>query len=236
MSASASTLSEYGDPSPEQVAEVRRLDLPEPVRLPAAKRALDVVASGITLILTLPISALIVVAEVLESLFVPSHRGPILYFERRVSAGRPFRLPKFRILKVSAIKKIEEGARPKRVENQPENLTNVGKMLKKTGLDELPQMFSILVGDMSFIGPRPKPVAEYDEEIAHGIRRREVITAGLSGPAQLMKGSARTPLDELIADLRYIDHLRSAGGWDVLRTDLRHLGRTVRLMLKMTGE
>ena len=77
---------------------------------------------------------------------------------------------------------------------------------------------------------------EVRKEIAEGITRRQVVRAGLSGPAQLLKGTTRTKEDDLLADLRYIERLRTGSVWAILVFDLRLLGRTACLMLKMTGE
>lgn len=221
----------------EQFSEVERLDRPEPVRLPRQKRTFDVMFAVLALLITLPVSLLILLAELLDALLVPADRGWPIYRETRVSQGRPFHLRKFRILCAPAIRAIrEDGVVPKVAENTPGNLTAVGVFLKKTGFDELPQFWSILIGDMSLIGPRPKPTAEYRVEIDVGIHRRAVIRAGLSGPAQLLKGTHRTAGDDLFADLRYIDSVRTASGWRVLGNDLRLAWRTVLLMLKTTGE
>ena len=221
----------------ERLAEVLRLDRAEAVRIPGQKRAFDVGLAAAALLLLSPVFLLVLLAELLDALLAPADRGRPLYLETRVSRGRPFQLRKFRIMRAPAIRAIrEEGMVPKVAENTPGNLTAVGVFLKKTGLDELPQFWSILVGEMSFVGPRPKPVAEYRVEIDAGIRRRAVIGAGLTGPAQLLKGTQRTVGDELLADLRYIERVRTAGGWRVLAGDLRLTGRTVLLMLKTTGE
>lgn len=221
----------------EGLAEVARLDRAELVGLPWQKRAFDVTLAAGVLTVTLPLVAVILAAELADALAVPADRGWPIYRETRVSRGRPFHLRKFRILRAAAIRAIrEQGVVPKVAENTPGNVTAVGAFLKKTGLDELPQFLSIVAGEMSFVGPRPKPVAEYRVEIDAGIHRRAVICAGLTGPAQLLKGTQRTAGDELLADLHYIDGVRNAGGWRVLARDVGLTWRTALLMLKATGE
>jgi len=221
----------------EQFAEVERLDRPDPVHLPWQKRAFDVVFALLCLLITSPLSFLILIAELLDASIVPKDRGWPIYIEQRISQGQPFSLRKFRILRMPAIRAIrEDGMVPKVVENMSGNVTVVGRFLKKTGLDELPQFVCILIGEMSWIGPRPKPDAEYRVEFDVGLYRRTVIRAGLTGPAQLLKGTRRTSGDELLADLRYIEMVRTASGWQVLAHDMRLTWHTVRLMLKMTGE
>ncbi|MBW2559316.1 MAG: sugar transferase [Deltaproteobacteria bacterium] len=216
--------------------EIERLNSREPVALPWTKVMLDKVFASVALVLTLPLSIIIVLAIVVMGLVFRRDAGSVMHYEIRVSAGEQFRLPKFRIFTREAVAEIERGMIPKQVENVPGNLTAVGRVLKKTGLDELPQFWTVLKGDMSLIGPRPKPVAEYEPEIEQGIWRREVIRAGLSGSAQLLKGTERTAEDDLLADLRYIERVRCEGAWSVLALDMGFLWDTVRLMFKMTGE
>ncbi len=207
------------------------------VRLPWQKVALDKVVSAIALTLASPLALAIVLAEVANAVLIPADRGWPLYSEVRISAGRPIRLWKFRILRRSAIERVRlGGAVPKLAESEPGNLTRVGRSLKRTGLDELPQLWSVLVGGMTLFGPRPKPVAEYRQGLESGHTHRTVMRAGLSGPAQLLKGTERGPDDEVAADLAYIEMLREATGWRVLAHDLRMLADTARLMLRMTGE
>lgn len=224
-------------PHPVDAEEVRRLDSDEPVRLPWQKVAFDKAFALLSLLFTSPLWLAVAVAGVLYGRRSAEDRGPLLYRETRVSAGRPFSLLKFRILRMRAIREeIDRGVMPKQVENDPANVTRVGEVLKRTGLDEVPQFVNVLVGEMSVVGPRPKPVPEYEAEAESGIHRREVIRAGLTGPAQLLKGTSRTFADELLSDLRYIDLVRRSSGWRVVVADLAIIGRTARLMLKMTGE
>lgn len=215
---------------------VNSLEETKYVKLPMAKIIFDKVLAVLLLVLFSPLSLLICLAIKLEGFLVLENRGPIIHQEQRVSQGRVFSLYKFRILKLSAVEEIQRGKRPKDVENRRENLTNVGRMLKKIGLDEIPQYWNILKGDMSFVGPRPKPVAEYQKEIAKGIYRRKVIRAGLSGPAQVMKGTNRTHEDELKADLEYIHQCRTLSAWKILLIDLGVLAKTIKVLFKRVGE
>ena len=159
---------------------------------PPAKVAFDRMLSGIFLVVTLPVSLVIAAAIAIESAVCPSNRGGVFHSELRVSAGRPFRLYKFRILTPAGEQEIKAGAMPKHVENTPGNLTVVGAVVKKIGLDELPQFLNVMTGRMSLVGPRPKPPAEYKEEIECGHEFRAQLQAGLTGPAQVLKGTVRT--------------------------------------------
>lgn len=206
------------------------------LKLPSTKLVLDKVLASFLLVLTFPLTLLIAVAIKLDSIIIPQNKGSIFYQEERVSQGKPFPLIKFRILKNSAIRKINKGEMPKKIENQPQNLTSVGKILKKFGLDEIPQFWNILKGEMSFVGPRPKPLAEYQEEIAKGIYRRKVIRAGLTGPAQIMKGTVRTFEEELKSDLDYIHKCQILSPWKILLLDLSILRKSIPVLLKGTGE
>jgi lipopolysaccharide/colanic/teichoic acid biosynthesis glycosyltransferase len=153
-----------------------------------------------------------------------------------VSAGRPFTLYKFRILTPAAEKAIKTGAMPKHVENTPGNLTVVGAVLKKIGLDELPQFLNVITGKMSLVGPRPKPPAEYKAEIECGNAFRAQVQAGLTGPAQVLKGTVRTGDDSVRADQEYAELLRKGSQRQILAYDAKTLLKTVRVLFRATGE
>jgi lipopolysaccharide/colanic/teichoic acid biosynthesis glycosyltransferase len=203
---------------------------------PPAKVAFDRLLSGIFLVITLPVSLAIAAAIAIENAVCPSHRGGVFHSELRVSAGRPFRLYKFRILTPAGEQEIKAGGMPKHVENTPGNLTAVGAVLKQIGLDELPQFFNVIAGRMSLVGPRPKPPAEYKEEIELGHEFRAQVQAGLTGPAQVLKGTVRTGDDSLRADLAYADLLRKGSQLQILAYDAKTLLKTVRVLLRATGE
>ena len=147
------------------------------------KRAFDIVLSfGAIVILFVPM-ALIAIAVKLTS------RGPIFFVQQRIGRGeKPFKILKFRTMRTDAPK--DEPTR--NLTDVEKWTTPVGKFLRKTGFDELPQIFNILVGQMSFVGPRPV-VAKHDELIR--LRRENganSIRPGLTGWAQI-NGRDRIP-------------------------------------------
>ncbi len=172
-------------------------------------RAIDVVVAGVGLALASPILGLAALATKLES------GGPILYRQTRVGRnGEDFEVLKLRSMVVGA-EKLGAGYA---VDRGDTRITRVGRILRRTSIDELPQLWNILRGDMSVIGPRPTlryQVEQYDERQW----RRLEIRPGLTGWAQV-QGRASLPWAERIdLDVWYVDH-RSP------RVDLEILLRT----------
>ena len=206
------------------------------VALPATKIALDKFVSLLAILIASPIWLTISVALLLESAISPGARGGLFHHEVRVSAGHPFTLYKFRILTRRGEQAIKNGEVPKQVENDPENLTRVGWILKKVGFDEMPQLLSILTGKMSLVGPRPKPTREYHEELERGNVFRAQLRAGLTGPTQAMKGTSRTANEKLEAEFDYLDLIRNGSRRQIMAADLRTLLKTIRVVLGAYGE
>jgi lipopolysaccharide/colanic/teichoic acid biosynthesis glycosyltransferase len=172
-------------------------------------RALDVVVAGAGLIVTSPLLAAAAIATRLES------DGPILYRQTRVGKdGRDFEILKLRTMVVGA-EKLGAGHA---VDRGDPRITRVGRFLRRTSIDELPQLWNILRGDMSVIGPRPTlryQVEQYDDHQ----RRRLDIRPGLTGWAQV-QGRASLPwADRIVLDVWYVEN-RSP------RVDLEILLRT----------
>lgn len=155
--------------------------------------------------------------------------GRILYREPRVSRGRVFQLLKFRTLR----RDVAAGGHARLLEADPANLTWAGRrILKPWYLDELPQLVNVLRGDISFVGPRPWPPELVERQVAEGRDYRLRIMAGLTGAAQVTKGS-----DQLYADLDqdYVDVCRMLSGWALLRYDLRILRQTIGVIARGEG-
>jgi len=172
-------------------------------------RALDVAVAGTGLVLTSPLLVASALAIKLDD------RGPILYRQARVGRdGRDFELLKLRTMIVGA----ERQGAGYAVAVGDSRITRIGRFLRRTSLDELPQLWNVVRGEMSLIGPRPTlryQVEQYDERQ----RRRLEVRPGITGWAQI-HGRATLPWEERIElDLWYVDH-RS---W---KTDLLILLRT----------
>jgi exopolysaccharide biosynthesis polyprenyl glycosylphosphotransferase len=191
------------------------------------KRAMDVAGAALALLAFAPVMAAIAVAIRLDS------PGPVFFRQRRVGRrGRHFGLLKFRTM-VDGAEQMKDGLRGR---NETEGLfkiaadpriTRVGRFLRKTSLDELPQLINVLRGEMSLVGPRPLVVDE-DVRLQGWHRRRLDLTPGMTGPWQVL-GSGRVPLYEMAA----IDYLYVAG-WSFW-TDVKLLLRTVSYMMARGG-
>ncbi|MCI8326336.1 MAG: sugar transferase [Lachnospiraceae bacterium] len=160
------------------------------------KRALDIVLSIIATVISLPF------VLVLALLIKMEDKGPVFYSQERLTEGnRKFMILKFRSMRVNSEK---EGARL--AAKGDNRITKVGKFIRATHLDELPQIYNILKGDMSFVGPRPEReeiAKEYQKEIPEfGFRLK--VKAGLTGYAQVYGKYNTTPYDKLKLDLIYI--------------------------------
>jgi sugar transferase (PEP-CTERM system associated) len=189
----------------------------------AIKRLLDIVASAALLLLTLPTLAVIAIAIVFEDF------GPVFYRQERVSrGGRTFKIIKFRTMRVDAEKMGAQWAS----ENDP-RVTRVGRILRRTRIDEVPQLINVLLGEMSMVGPRPeRPV--FVEQLSEQIRLyhlRHSVKAGVTGWAQInypYGASVEDSMRKLEYDLFYLKH------FSVLR-DLSIMLQTFRVLVFAQG-
>src|SRR5437764_8368509 len=188
----------------------------------AAKRLLDVFCATLLLLVLTPILIVVVAAMAVDMLLVPRDRGGFLYREPRISLGRTFGLLKFRTLRNDVLADLRRvGSHARLYEAEQNNLTWTGRrLLKPWYLDELPQLLNVLRGDISLVGPRPWPPHMVERQRAEGLTYRDELTAGLTGPAQVSKGSGRRFAD---LDLVYVERVRMLSSWGVLRYDLEIL-------------
>ena len=158
------------------------------------KRLFDIVLSLSAIVLLLPVFVVISIAIKL------SGKGPAIFRQERAGKnGKPFIFYKFRTMRVD----VEPfGSSPKTGDDP--RLTRVGKLLREYSLDELPQLFNILKGDMSFIGPRPlyvSQMAEWDERQ----KKRLLVKPGLTGLAQISGRGQLTREEKLELDVKYVE-------------------------------
>lgn len=180
------------------------------------KRALDIVVSLVVLVLVLPVLLAAAVAVKVSS------PGPILFRQVRVGrGGRHFRMLKFRTFPVDHVDRVQSVS----LEECP---LPIGRFLRRTSIDELPQLFNVLFGHMSLVGPRPER-PQFAEPLVEDLpeyRERHRAPAGMTGLAQVMGLTGPTSIEERIAaDNAYID------GWTIWR-DLHILLRTVPAVLR----
>jgi lipopolysaccharide/colanic/teichoic acid biosynthesis glycosyltransferase len=176
-----------------------------------AKRILDVVLASVAIVVLSPVM-LVTATAVLAGM-----GRPILFRQTRPGLGaHPFVLLKFRTMRPQT-----GGA------GDAERLTGVGRFLRRTSLDELPQLFNVLAGDMSLVGPRPL-LMEYVDRFTPEQARRFEVRPGVTGLAQVRGRNRQTWPERLALDVWYVDH-RSMG------LDLRILGITMWRVLTMHG-
>ncbi|HEV3322991.1 MAG TPA: sugar transferase [Solirubrobacteraceae bacterium] len=184
------------------------------------KRALDLLGATLGLLALAPLIAVVAAAIKLEG------GGAVFYRQLRVGhRGKRFEMLKFRTM-VPGADAMKEALRAHneacgglfKIAEDP-RVTRVGRWLRRSALDELPQLLNILKGEMSLVGPRPL-VVEEDERIAGRHRRRLELMPGMTGPWQIL-GPTRASLNQMVAiDYRYVEH------WSLWK-DLKILLRTV---------
>jgi exopolysaccharide biosynthesis polyprenyl glycosylphosphotransferase len=192
------------------------------------KRALDVIGAGIGLLLLAPVFALL--ALVIRA----DDRGPVFFRQTRVGrGGREFSILKFRTMcvdaeaRMAALAQSNEGAGPLFKMKDDPRVTRVGSFLRRTSLDELPQLWNVLTGSMSLVGPRPalpREVALY-EDFAD---RRLLVTPGITGLWQVSGRSDLDWADGVRLDLHYVEN------WSFVH-DVVILARTIPSVLRSRG-
>ncbi len=179
------------------------------------KRAVDVAIAASALVLLSPVLAATAIAVRVRL------GSPVLYRQRRSGRnGAPIDVVKFRSMTDA---RGPDGA----LLSDAERLTSFGARLRSTSLDELPQLWTVLRGDMSIVGPRPLP-STYDDRYSPEQRRRLEATPGITGWAQVQGRNSIDWSTKLAHDVWYVDHAS-------LRVDLAVIGRTLRAVIARDG-
>lgn len=162
------------------------------------KRLIDIFISSVGIIICFPLVLFFCILIKLES------GGPAFYFQTRVGYKGKY----FKIIKLRSMRTDAEANGAKWADKDDPRITEIGKFIRKTRIDELPQFINVIKGDMSIIGPRPElPVftATFNEEIP-GFVSRLSVKPGITGWAQVNGGYDITPAEKLEYDLYYINH------------------------------
>jgi exopolysaccharide biosynthesis polyprenyl glycosylphosphotransferase len=192
------------------------------------KRAFDLIGAGAAIVFAAPLLALFAIAIKLDS------TGPVLFRQTRVGRdGTPFKMLKFRSM-IEGADALKESLRAHneadglfKIDDDP-RMTRVGRLLRRSGIDELPQLFNVLAGDMSLVGPRPLVIDE-DDRVTGFDRHRLHLTPGITGRWQTL-GAARVPLAEMVK----IDYLYIAN-WS-LWADFKIIVETIGYLARGRGQ
>jgi lipopolysaccharide/colanic/teichoic acid biosynthesis glycosyltransferase len=193
------------------------------------KRVFDVCFAGAGLLALSPVMLAIAVAIKLDS------PGPVLYSQQRTAEfGDTFTVHKFRSMVTDA--EAESGAKLSEEDHggRDPRVTRVGRILRTTHLDEIPQLWSILVGDMSVVGPRPER-PELDTDMQQGAdawRRRWFVRPGLTGLAQIRGATGHDPQQKLRYDVEYI---RRQSFWFDLKIVIRQIWQVLGDAIETVG-
>lgn len=190
-----------------------------------AKHVFDVVCATMSLVLLFPVIILI------SLLIRVTSKGPVFFLQlRRGYQGEPFWLLKFRTMTIDAedrfipIELLDEATRgvPVKIPHDV-RVTPIGRWLRRTGLDDLPQLVNVLLGDMSLVGPAPLPMpddARLQQLNPEACHLRLTALPGLTGPWQLERRGKTDPLRMLEMDLDYIEHWSFRGDLSIVARSL----------------
>jgi len=211
-----------------------KLNVPLKSRIP--KYLFDKVVSLIILVVILPFLLIIKFAYLIEGLFIPENKGPMFFNYNAVSSGIVFPKYKIRLIKMKYID--NEGAKrgdwhAYSAEWTPDSRTYVGRFVKKFYLDELPQFYNVLRGDMSIVGPRPLAVHHYERDLKQGNVARSLIKGGLIGLGHVLKGTPE--MGKPIYEYEYIDQYLKRSSIGLLWLDIQIIWRGFKVILKGKG-
>lgn len=193
------------------------------------KRIIDILGSIVGII----ISA-VIIFFVAVSMKIMEPKGPIFFSQDRIGKnGKTFRMYKIRSMCIDAEEKLEELMKHNEVEgamfkmkNDP-RITRIGKFIRKTSIDELPQLWNVLKGDMSLVGPRPPLIREVEEYTIHD-RQRLLVKPGCTGLWQV-SGRNELDFDEMVdLDIQYIENIG-------IINDFKIIIKTLFIMIKPNG-
>lgn len=227
----------YTPPTPEireKYAEI--FALKEPLKVPFPKLLFDKAVALFFLLLASPILLLLLIANWVEGLLVKENKGPLFFYYYGMSHGRRFKKWKIRLIKESYIdKELQAIGDWHAYQNEwmPEARTYVGAFVKKFYLDEIPQFYLILKGDMSFVGPRPLAVHHYERDLAQGNVTRRLIRGGLLGYGHVRKGTSE--FGKPLYEYRYVHRYLHYSPFQLLMTDLYVIWRGIVVVLKGGG-
>ena len=211
-------------------------ELTEPLSPRFFKVIFDKMVAALILMIATPVLAVMKIAFLIEGWLIPENKGPMFFYYNGVSAGKVFPKYKIRLIKTKYID--PEGAKrgdwiAYSAEWTPDSRTIVGQFVKKFYLDELPQFYSVLKGDMSIVGPRPLSVLHYERDRAQGNVTRFLLRGGLLGLGHVNKGTPE--MGNPVYEYEYVDQYLKRSSFGLLCLDFTIIWRGIRVIFKGGG-
>jgi len=227
----------YTPPSKEILTKYRHIfEITDLLPLRFSKLVFDKIVASVLVIFSIPVFLILKSFYVLEGILIPENKGPMFFYYWAVSGGKKFKKWKLRIIKTKYIEP-EGAARHDWIafsaEWTPESRTYVGTLVKKWYLDELPQFWSVLIGDMSIVGPRPLSVMHFERDRAQGNVTRSILRGGLLGLGHINKGTPE--MGNSTYEYDYVDHYMKRSSINLLRLDLWIIWRGIVVIFKGGG-
>ncbi len=227
----------YKPPSPEILkiySHIFNIHQPLPPRL--VKVLFDKFIASIFLAISAPILLILKFAFLVEGFLIPENKGPMFFYYNAISAGRIIPKYKIRLIKMKFID--QEGAMKHdwlaySAEWNTDSRTYMGQFVKKFYLDELPQFYSVLKGDMSIVGPRPLSVLHYERDRLQGNVTRLLLRGGLLGLGHINKGTSE--MGNPLYEYEYADHYLKKNSLSLLFLDLWIIWRGIIVIIKGGG-
>ena len=188
------------------------------------------------LALATPILLLLKIFYIIEGLLISDNAGPMLFYYYAVSKGKTFRKYKIRLIKMRHIdQELAQKGKWEAYSSEwnEDSRTYVGGFVKKFYLDEIPQFWSVLRGDMSIIGPRPLAVVHYERDLNQGNVTRKLLKGGLLGLGHIRKG--KEDFGDPIYEYVYLDKYLKLSEFELLKFDIGVIFRGIKLILKGEG-
>jgi len=211
-------------------------EIKEPLEVPFLKLVFDKITACIILACSLPILLFLFLFNRIEGIVIPENRGPLFFFYNAVSRGKIFKKYKIRLIKE---KYIDKGLQAKgdwhafANEWDPASRTYLGRFAKKFYLDELPQFFNILKGDMSIVGPRSLAVHHYERDLRQGNVTRSLIKGGLLGLGHIKKGTPE--MGNPVYEFEYVNRYIHSSSFGLLLLDITIIFKGIVVVLKAKG-
>lgn len=227
----------YTPPTPEIKSKYTHIfAMKEPLEPRLGKLLFDKLLGLILLLLAVPILAALKISYVIEGILIPENKGPLLFFYWGVSGGKKIKKWKIRLIKTKYIN-AQLAARNDwsaySSEWTSDSRTYVGAFVKKWYLDELPQFWSVLIGDMSIVGPRPLSVMHYERDRGQGNVTRFLLRGGLLGLGHINKGTSE--MGNAQYEYEYVDEYISRSSLSLLKLDLWIIWKGIGVILKGGG-